>query len=94
LAGELAYTEINAETIRQSALIVNTTPLGMFPDTDAYPPIPYDAVTKNHLLYDLIYNPAVTQFLSFGLGQGAIIKNGLEMLELQAEASWDLWNRA
>ncbi len=93
-AGEetLFYTDITAETISENTLIINTTPLGMYPVVDEYPHIPYAAICSRHLLYDLIYNPEETRFLSLGKAKGAAIKNGLEMLHLQAEASWDIWN--
>jgi shikimate dehydrogenase len=87
-----SYDDISAEIIAGHTLIINTTPLGMHPHPDAYPHLPYKAINSSHLLYDLIYNPAETQFLSLGKAQGATIKNGLEMLHLQAEASWHIWN--
>lgn len=80
LANELPY------------LIINTTPLGMYPNVDAAPEIPYSLITDKHLLYDLVYNPDETSFLKNGKFQGAQIKNGLEMLHLQAERSWQIWN--
>ena len=73
-------------------LIVNCTPLGMYP-VDKCPDIPYDKITDRHLLYDLIYNPEVTLFLQKGREKGATIKNGLEMLHGQAVAAWEIWNR-
>jgi shikimate dehydrogenase len=89
----IAYEELSQELIQWHKIIVNTTPLGMYPHVEAYPPIPYDLIDEEHLLYDLIYNPDETQFLSLGKAKGAAIKNGLEMLQLQAEASWNIWNR-
>jgi shikimate dehydrogenase len=88
----LGYKDLTPELISQYKLIINTTPLGMSPDTDKCPDIPYDALTEDHLLYDLIYNPAETLFLKKGKEQGAAIKNGHEMLILQAERSWEIWN--
>ncbi len=88
----LTYEDITEEIIAQHPLIINTTPLGMLPDTDVAPAIPYQALTEKHLLYDLIYNPAETKFLHLGKSHGATIKNGHEMLILQAEASWEIWN--
>ncbi len=88
----LAYEGITEEVIAEHPLIINTTPLGMLPDIDVAPNIPYEALTEKHLLYDLIYNPTETKFLQLGKAQGATIKNGEEMLVLQAEASWDIWN--
>lgn len=73
-------------------LFINTTPLGMFPLVDSFPPVPYHKLNDSDLLFDLVYNPAETQFLKRGRAQGAITKNGLEMLELQAEKSWEIWN--
>lgn len=90
--GTLPYDALAGETIEQYKLIINTTPAGMYPDIDACPAIPYEGLTRQHLLYDLIYNPAETKFLFLGKGKGASIKNGLEMLQLQADASWKIWN--
>ena len=73
-------------------LIINTTPLGMSPDTTSFPDIPYEQLTPEHLVYDLIYNPARTMFLQKAEMRGATIKNGLQMLHLQAEKSWEIWN--
>lgn len=87
----LTYEELTPETMRQFQIIVNCTPCGMFPHTDECPNLPYDALTPEHLLYDLIYNPEETLFLEKGKQQGAQIKNGLEMLHLQALASWNFW---
>jgi shikimate dehydrogenase len=78
--------------MKKCLLIINTTPLGMYPQADQYPDIPYEFITSKHLLYDLIYNPAKTSFLQKGENRGATIKNGQEMLELQAEESWRIWN--
>jgi shikimate dehydrogenase len=88
----LTYDQLNENVIKDHLLIVNTTPLGMFPKTDLCPDIPYRLLTKEHLLYDLVYNPAKTLFLQKGEERGAAIKNGEEMLMLQAEESWRIWN--
>jgi shikimate dehydrogenase len=88
----ITYEELTPELIAQHKLIVNTTPVGMYPDIDSAPPIPYHAIGDSHLLFDLIYNPEETKFLSLGKEWGATIKNGFEMLVLQADASWDLWS--
>lgn len=80
------------ELIEEVQLIVNTTPLGMYPNTETAPEIPYDRITTGCLAYDLVYNPEVSRFLQLAKQNGAIIKNGLEMLELQAEKSWEIWN--
>ena len=91
LKGDLTYKQITAEQIAKYELIINTTPLGTFPNNDQYPQIPYEYLTNNHFLYDLVYNPEKTLFLQRGEENGAKIKNGLEMLELQAEKSWEIW---
>jgi shikimate dehydrogenase len=88
----LSYAELTPEIIGNHTLIINTTPVGMYPQIDACPSIPYDALTSNHLLFDLIYNPEETTFLQKGKEKGATIKNGLEMLHIQAERSWEIWN--
>lgn len=90
---QILYESVTPRLITEYPLIINTTPLGTSPDTDAYPQIPYEAITSNHLLYDLIYNPEKTVFLQKGEAQGATIKNGYEMLLLQAEKSWEIWNK-
>lgn len=93
--GDYTYDQLksNPEIIERFWLIVNTTPLGMHPNIESVPEIPFNRLGKNHFLYDLVYNPEETAFLSKGKQQGAKIKNGLEMLELQAEKSWDIWNK-
>lgn len=88
----LTYRDINKKIIADCPLIINTTPLGMQPDTGSCPDIPYQFITDRHLLYDLVYNPAKTLFLQKGEERGATIKNGEEMLILQAEESWRIWN--
>lgn len=87
----LTYAELNPDVISKCKLIVQCTPLGMFPDEDTYPPLPYEAITPEHILYDLIYNPEETLFLKKGRVTGATTVNGLEMLHLQAELSWQFW---
>lgn len=87
----IAYAQLNCELLEEHTIIVNTTPLGTYPKTDGFPEIPYTCLTDKHLLFDLVYNPAVTQFLQKGAERGAAIKNGLEMLELQAMAAWRIW---
>lgn len=89
----LSYTDLKPQTILEYQLIINTTPVGMFPKTQDVPDIPYSFLTSQHLLFDLIYNPEETEFLKRGKQQGAQVKNGLEMLELQAEMSWEIWNK-
>lgn len=87
----LTYDAIDKQVMNDHKLIVNTTPLGMFPDVTTFPPIPYHLLTSGHLLFDMVYNPAVTEFLRRGEEHGAAIKNGLDMLELQAEENWKIW---
>lgn len=89
---DITYDTLTDDIVSNHRLIINTTPLGMFPHSDACPRIPYDAVTEQHLLFDLIYNPTETKFLSLGKQRGASIKNGYEMLVTQAEESWRIWN--
>lgn len=89
----LTYADLTDDIIRQHTLIINTTPLGTYPDTEHCPEIPYEGITEKHLLYDLVYNPPETLFLKKGKAQGATIKNGEEMLVIQAEESWIFWNQ-
>lgn len=91
--GVLAYDQLDTSIVEEHSLIINTTPLGMHPKVDACPAIPYEAITTRHLLFDLVYNPELTRFLSLGKEQGAAIANGANMLVYQAEASWEIWNR-
>lgn len=86
------YNELNKDIITDYTFIINATPLGMYPDTESCPEIPYQYIGKNHLLYDLVYNPEITAFLLKGLQQNAYICNGLDMLYRQAEYSWKIWN--
>ena len=90
---EISYNSLTKEVMEKHTIIINSTPLGTFPDIDKCPNIPYQFITKNHILYDLIYNPAISTFLSKGKEKEAITKNGLQMLELQAEESWRIWNQ-
>lgn len=89
---EISYDSLSEETLLKYTVIINCTPLGTFPEIEKCPDIPYQFITDAHLLYDLIYNPEVSTFLSKGKEKGAIIKNGFEMLQLQAEESWRIWN--
>jgi len=88
----LTYDSLDEKIMKENFIIINTTPLGMFPNNNKCPDIPYWFITEKHLLYDLIYNPAKTLFLQKGEDKGASIKNGEEMLVLQAEESWKIWN--
>jgi shikimate dehydrogenase len=89
----ITYEEITPEIMKSYTVIVNTTPLGMYPNINSCPNIPYDLLTPDHLLYDLLYNPDETLFMKKGKEKGAVVKNGLEMLLLQAFASWEIWQR-
>ncbi len=89
----LTYRELTPEVMQQYKVIVNCTPVGMYPKVDECPDIPYDLLTPEHLLYDLLYNPDETLFMKKGRAQGATVKNGLEMLLLQAFAAWEIWHR-
>ena len=86
------YESLTPEIMAEHTLIINTTPLGMYPDVDVAPAIPYDSLGEDHYLYDLVYNPAKTLFLKRGEEKGAVTENGADMLVIQAEASWDIWN--
>ena len=88
----ITYGQLDSDLLGETTLIVNTTPLGMHPKVDTFPRISYEALTPNHLLFDLVYNPEKTAFLSRGEKQGAKIVNGYDMLIYQAEASWEIWN--
>ena len=90
--GDLGYEDVDAGLLGLSTLVINTTPVGMYPHADECPPLPYEALTPGHYLYDLIYNPERTLFLRNGEQRGAVVKNGQEMLVLQAEESWRIWN--
>ncbi|WP_282073845.1 shikimate dehydrogenase family protein [Polaribacter atrinae] len=91
---EISYQDLTEEVMGEYQIIINSSPVGTSPNTEKCPDIPYQFITENHLLYDLIYNPEVTTFLAKGKVQGATIKNGYEMLQLQAEESWRIWNKA
>ncbi len=89
----ITYEELNREILESHSLIINTTPVGMHPKTEVYPPIPYQWIGPGHYLFDLVYNPSKTLFLEKGELAGARTKNGADMLAIQAEASWDIWNK-
>lgn len=88
----LTYDELTKEIMQQFKLIINTTPVGMFPNVESCPGIPYHFLKPEHYLFDLVYNPAETLFLKNGAEKGAITKNGADMLVIQAEESWKIWN--
>ena len=91
--GCITYKDVDKKTIQNNTLIINTTPLGMYPDTGSLPDIPYRYLSEQHLLYDLIYNPTVTSFLNKGMKRGTGVMNGLQMLKNQAEESWKIWKK-
>lgn len=86
------YSELNDETMDRHTLIVNTTPLGMYPNVAGFPDIPYKKLTDRHILYDLVYNPETTKFMMMGQKAGCKVIGGLTMLELQAEKAWEIWS--
>jgi shikimate dehydrogenase len=88
----IGYNKIDEDVLLKHTLLINTTPLGMYPAIDDCPAIPYQYITKKHFLFDLIYNPVETIFLKKGRLQGALVENGMEMLTIQAEESWKIWN--
>ncbi|MDP4280734.1 MAG: shikimate dehydrogenase [Bacteroidota bacterium] len=86
------YSSLTQEMIHENTLIVNATPLGMFPMIHSFPPIPYKALTRFHFLYDLVYNPNITEFIKMGMAEGCHVQNGWNMLLMQAEKSYEIWN--
>jgi shikimate dehydrogenase len=91
-SGVLSYSDIDANMIEHTQLIVNTTPLGMFPDSENKPDIDYKKLNSNHILFDLVYNPELTSFLRIGAEQGCRFLSGIKMLYSQAEKTWEIWN--
>lgn len=91
--GFISYEQITEELLKEYRILINCTPVGTHPNTEAAPALPYEFLSDKHLLYDLVYNPAETTFLRYGKEKGASIKNGLEMLEQQAEKAWEIWNQ-
>ena len=89
---EIRYNQITDELLKEYLIIIQATPLGTFPNVDNCPDIPYQSITSDHVLFDLVYNPEETLFLKKGKAQGAKTKNGLEMLHLQAIRAWEIWN--
>lgn len=88
----ISYDEVDEKILKQYSIIINTSPLGMYPDVDSSPDIPYQFLTDKHYLYDLVYNPEITAFMRKGKEYGAHAVNGLEMLIGQAEKAWEIWN--
>ena len=89
---DLTWDMLTTEVIAQHTVIINTTPVGMWPDADAMPPVPIDAISPQHICFDLIYNPEQTRFLQEAASRGAVTSNGKQMLELQAAHAWKIWN--
>lgn len=89
---EIRYSQITDELLKEYLIIIHATPIGTFPNVDNCPDIPYQSITSDHVLFDLVYNPEETLFLKKGKAQGAKTKNGLEMLHLQAIRAWEIWN--
>jgi len=90
--GKITYKDVSEEILQKHRLIINTTPLGTYPNISTLPDLPYNVLTDQHYLYDLVYNPEVSSFLAKGNQVGAKTRNGLEMLSLQAEKAWEIWN--
>ena len=90
--GMIGYEEINQSMLEAYTLLINTTPVGMYPDIEKAPAIPYQFIGADHYLFDLVYNPERTRFLKEGALRGATVENGSDMLVIQAEASWEIWN--
>ncbi|MDQ2752258.1 MAG: shikimate dehydrogenase [Bacteroidota bacterium] len=90
--GRMRYEDLDEEVMKQYNVIINCTPLGTFPKVEEAPPIPYHLLTAKHYLFDLVYNPPLTKFLSLGNERGAVVKNGYDMLTIQAEENWKIWN--
>lgn len=90
---ELRYSDLHEDVLHQYKIIVNCTPIGMYPMVNDCPPLNFDFISRSHLLFDLVYNPEETLFLKYGKEHGAVTVNGLDMLRIQAEKSWEIWNR-
>ena len=90
---KITYDNLTEDLIKTHHIIINCSPVGTFPNIEQSPNIPYQAITSNHILYDLIYNPEETKFLKLGKQNGATTINGLQMLKLQAEKAWNIWNK-
>ncbi len=90
--GQLAYSQLNQAILQSHSIIINCTPLGTYPNVNDAPDLPYHLLTHDNYLYDLVYNPPLTRFLQLGTEQGALVKNGYDMLTIQAEENWKIWN--
>lgn len=91
--GDFLFSDLTGAIVSDAKLLINCTPLGTYPNANETPPIPINTLDKRHIVYDLVYNPSKTRMLQIAEQKGATIKNGIEMLELQAEKSWEIWNR-
>lgn len=89
----ISYDEVDEKILKEYSILINTSPLGMYPDVDSFPALPYHLLTSRHYLYDLVYNPEITAFMRKGQEHGAHVINGLEMLIGQAEKAWEIWNQ-
>ena len=90
--GAISYHDLTDKVLSDNQLIINTTPLGMFPDVNTKPDLCYESLNNSHILYDLVYNPEITRFLESGRERGCTVIGGYRMLRLQAEKSWEIWN--
>ena len=88
----ISYDDITSEILSEYSIIINCTPLGTFPNVQEGPPLPYDFLNASHYLFDLVYNPLITKFLQYGKNVNCTIQNGYEMLVIQAEENWEIWN--
>ena len=93
-AGQLSYQDLNEEIIKTHHLIINATPVGMYPFVDAIPDLPWQWIGNGHMLFDMVYNPEVTRFMRKGMEQGAKVRNGLGMLHTQADLAWEIWQKS
>ncbi|MBQ1957608.1 MAG: shikimate dehydrogenase, partial [Alistipes sp.] len=91
--GDITYAELTHEVISDNRLIINTSPVGMYPHVDDAPALPYQALSSSHFLFDLVYNPEQTKFMKLGSEAGAHVTSGLDMLYAQAESAWQIWNK-
>ena len=91
-ASVISYEDLSEEEMKQFQIVINTTPLGTFPNVNEFPPLPYELITNQYYFFDLVYNPSKTMFLSLAQKHGAVIENGAQMLAIQAEESWKIWN--
>ena len=91
-SGDITYDELSVDVIAENRLIINASPVGTYPNVDAAPALPYNLLTSEHKLFDLVYNPSVTRFMQYGIEHKAQAVSGLDMLYAQAESAWRIWN--